>query len=87
MFGVLLTYGFYELFEDQVKLFTRDVTLQVWKIRFSCSLSKDTPINKGTPSSMSLLSRKFLKEMMLELVPLICIGNLTMSTGMVSHTD
>lgn len=28
-FGAMLTWGFYELFEDQVKLFTRDATLQV----------------------------------------------------------
>ncbi|KAL7485945.1 hypothetical protein ACHAW6_011541 [Cyclotella cf. meneghiniana] len=32
--------------------------------------------------SMARISSYFLKEMMLELVPLICIGNLTMSTGM-----
>ena len=30
-FGALLTYGFYQLFEDQVKLFTHDATLQVCK--------------------------------------------------------
>eukprot|EP00804_Cyclotella_cryptica_P030953 CCRYP_018812-RC/>CCRYP_018812-RC protein AED:0.04 eAED:0.04 QI:429/1/0.75/1/1/1/8/954/926 len=79
MFGILLTYGFYELFEDQVNLVTRDVTLQVWKLRFSINCVKeDTPTDKFILSFPTLL----LKEMMLELVPLICIGNLTMSTGM-----
>jgi len=31
IFGTLLTFGFYQLFEDQVKLFTHDATLQVCK--------------------------------------------------------
>lgn len=57
-------------------------------IQYASLFNEDTAIDKGTPPShCRFCCVDIFKEMMLELVPLICIGNITMSTGMVRYTE
>lgn len=59
-----------------MKLFTQDATLQVCpfeSIHWKHSINTYTKLYKST-----------LQEMILDLVPLICISNMTMAAGMVS---
>lgn len=77
LFGAMLTYGFYELFEDQVKLFTQDATLQV------CPFCYSDWKYFNNKYILNLTNQHYLQEMILDLVPLICISNMTMAAGMV----